>query len=287
MGRCLLFMLLICCLCVSVSWAAQSPHDVITYDVGAFKVSLLSEGQNNGSIDILIGATPEMIKKLAPQKTFPNAANAFLIRTPEQNILVDTGYGAKLLDNLKALGLDPKDIDVLLITHMHRDHIGGMMKDGKKVFPGTKVYLDKIEYEYWMNEPRRRANVEEAMNAYKNGLNLFTPGDINGKFKVLLPGISAIAAYGHTPGHTMYMVESKGQKLLIWGDLTHAMAFQMPYPQVAVTYDVDHKAAVASRKKVLKYVADNKILIAGMHIAFPAMGNISSDSRGGYVFKGL
>jgi glyoxylase-like metal-dependent hydrolase (beta-lactamase superfamily II) len=96
-----------------------------------------------------------------------------------------------------------------------------------------------------------------------------------------------LATYGHTPGHTSFLIESKESKLLIWGDLTHAMAIQMPYPQVAVTYDVNPEGAVQSRKAVLTYVSENHIPVAGMHIAYPAIGEIKSISDGGYQFLPL
>jgi glyoxylase-like metal-dependent hydrolase (beta-lactamase superfamily II) len=104
---------------------------------------------------------------------------------------------------------------------------------------------------------------------------------------MLLPDIQGIAAYGHTPGHTAFMVGSSGQQMLIWGDLTHATPVQMPYPQLAVTYDVDPNQAVASRMKILEYIAKNNIPIAGMHIAFPGMGHVKANSEGGYAFTPL
>ena len=261
--------------------------DVYTYNVGSVKVSMLSERQGRGNTDILIGATPEMIAKIAPDKEYPNAINIFLVQTGVENILVDTGFGLKLEEHLKHFKLEPKDIHSVLITHMHRDHIGGLLKDGKQRFPNAKVYLDKNEYAYWMDDPQRKASVEHVVNAYKDKLHLFTAGDLNGKSQKLFPEVSAIAAYGHTPGHTVYMIESKGEKLLIWGDLTHAMAFQMPYPKVSVTYDVSSSKAAQTREQILRYVSENKISVAGMHIAFPGMGKVSSDAKGGYIFKPL
>jgi len=102
----------------------------------------------------------------------------------------------------------------------------------------------------------------------------------------VLKGVSAIAAYGHTPGHTMFLVESGGKKLLVWGDLTHAMAIQMPRPSVSVTYDSDPVAAAEARKEVLKYVSENKIPVAGMHVAYPGVGGVETDPEnpGGYKF---
>jgi glyoxylase-like metal-dependent hydrolase (beta-lactamase superfamily II) len=249
--------------------------------VGDYKVYLLSEGQQKGNTGILIGATPEMIAEQIPDGTFPNAANAFLVQTPDKNILVDTGFGRLLFENLKSTGLDANQIDVVLITHMHGDHIGGLLKNGQVLFPNAQLYISQPERDYWAGE--KNAGAVAVLNAYEQQLVLFEPNSLDSLSQSLLPGIIPVATYGHTPGHTSFLVESKGDKLLIWGDLTHAMAIQMPYPQVAVTYDVNPEEAVQSRQAVLKYVSENAIPVAGMHIAYPAMGKVQA-SGSGYEF---
>ncbi|MDR0864008.1 MAG: MBL fold metallo-hydrolase [Candidatus Symbiothrix sp.] len=266
----------------TISVKAQSNSPLFSENVGDYKVYLLSEGQQKGNTGILIGATPEMIAEQIPEGTFPNASNAFLIQTPDKNILVDTGFGRLLFDNLESIGLDAKQIDVVLITHMHGDHIGGLLKDGQIAFPNADLYIAQPEHDYWVNQ--NNAGAINVINAYKKQLNLFEPNELENIITPLLPGITPVAAYGHTPGHTVFLVESNEDKLLIWGDLTHAMAIQMPYPQVAVTYDVNPEEAVQSREVILKYVAENKIPIAGMHIAYPAVGEIKKICGKGYEF---
>ena len=266
---------------------AQDVKDTYTYKVGLFDITLLAESQGQGNKDILIDATPEMMQECAPDGTFPNAMNAFLVKTPDMNVLVDAGLGIKLFANLESSGVKADQIDVVLITHMHGDHIGGMLKDGEVMFPNAKVYIGKAEHDYWMNaEGNRSQQAKDVIAAYKDKLVLFQPGEIGSKAKDVIPGFTPFAAFGHTPGHTIFQVESDGEKLLIWADLTHAMALQMPYPQVAVTYDTDPAMAIASRIQTLEYVAKNNIPIAGMHIAFPAMGMITKDVSGkGYRFN--
>lgn len=271
------------CLVLFLTGNVFANQNIHTHNVGDFKVSLLSEGQKEGNKSILIGATDKMLSKYAPKGLFPNSVNAFLVRTPSQNILVDTGLGINLIQNLKHLGVSPEKIDILLLTHMHGDHIGGMLRNGEKVFPNAKIYISEPEYNYWTK--KSWDSVSDVATAYKQNIILFKPSKLNGAQKKLISGVTAIEAYGHTPGHTMFLLESKGKKLLIWGDLTHAMAIQMPYPKVAVTYDIDPKQAVETRLKVLKYACKNKIPIAGMHIAYPSMGTITSDSNGGYIFE--
>lgn len=231
-----------------------------------------------------------------PNGNFPNATNAFLVRSSGKNILIDAGYGRNLFTNLKSAGLDANQIDIVLITHMHGDHIGGLLTDGKPSFPNAAFYLSQKEYDYWMSNDEmiklaenRRGSFQSARRviaAYKNNLHLFQPDAIDADAHMMLPNIQGITAYGHTPGHTCFMIGSGKQKLLIWGDLTHAMAIQMKYPQVAVTYDVNPEQAIIYRKAILEYVAKNNIPIAGMHIAFPGIGNVETAEEG-YVFTSI
>ncbi|MDR2039097.1 MAG: MBL fold metallo-hydrolase [Bacteroidales bacterium] len=263
----------------------SAQQNVITFDFGSYAVSLLSEGQRQGNTGILIGATDEMLKECVPDGKFPNATNVFLVETGEKTILFDAGYGRNLFDNLKKLKRSADDVDIVILTHMHGDHIGGLLRDGKKSFPKAMLYIPRPEHDYWMSDKAgNSANARKVIEMYKDKLQLFEPGTIE-KPQELIKGIKSVAAYGHTPGHTGYLLESDGSKLLIWGDLTHAMAIQMSYPQVAVTYDVDPQMAVKYRQEILKYVSENKIPIAGMHIQYPAIGNVRKKASGGYEFN--
>jgi len=260
----------------------QNTKNVFSVPVGDYTVYLLLEGQGEGNTSILIGATPEMIAKAIPNGTYPIATNAFLVQTPDKNILIDTGVGRLLLDNLEFLGLSADEIDAILITHMHGDHIGGLLKAGQVVFPNAELYISQPEYDYWASFANRQAL--DVLAAYENQLVLFTPNELTDISTPLFPGVFAIATYGHTPGHTVYLIQSGRDKLLIWGDLTHAMAIQMPYPQIAVTYDVCLEEAVLSRKAILKYVSENRISVGGMHIVCPGVGIIQPGDEIGYIF---
>jgi glyoxylase-like metal-dependent hydrolase (beta-lactamase superfamily II) len=269
---------------------------VMTFDIGYAQVSVLSEEQRNGRVDALTGATPQMIQTYLPDSVYPSAVNAFLVRMPDSNILVDAGYGRKLFDNLQSLGMTAGDINVVLLTHLHGDHIGGLLRDEQPAFAQAELYLSQPEYDYWMSDqamqavPDRRNGFLQARKmiaAYKEKLHLFLPADLGAEASAqpLLPGVRGIAAYGHTPGHTAYLFESGGARLLIWGDVNHAMRIQMPCPDVTYARDTDPVQSVETRKRVLSYVATKNIPIAGMHIAFPGIGDVLSTGNGSYAFE--
>ena len=251
----------------------QLNMNVFTQTIGTAQVSLLSEGQNTGNSATLIGATSDMFREFAPDSTYPSAVNAFVVQLPGHTILIDAGFGNRLQQNLKSLGITATQIDILALTHLHGDHIGGMLRNEKPVFPNATVYVSQAEYDYWTSDeamnslPENRrggfAGARKVLEAYKDRLHLINVREIGETPEPLVPGFYGIAAYGHTPGHTMFMVESGADKFLIWGDITHATAIQMPYPAVAVTYDVNPGQAVATRHKVMDYAARHHIPVAG------------------------
>jgi glyoxylase-like metal-dependent hydrolase (beta-lactamase superfamily II) len=255
---------------------------------------MFSEGQNEGNESVLLNATPEMKQKTMPNGVYPTATNMFLVRTPTENILIDAGFGRKIDAQLETIGITAEDIHKIFLTHMHGDHVGGLLLNDEPRFKNATLYIPLPEHSYWANTEimysfpiEKRSGffmAKKVMEAYRHNILLFEPGVLNSVIKPLTTEIHAIAAYGHTPGHTLYMIESERQKLLIWGDLTHAMAIQMPYPQVAVTYDTDPETAVRSRVEILEYVTQHAITIAGMHVAYPAIGNIKRNEESGYRF---
>jgi len=265
---------------------AQGNPNIFTFKFGKAEVSLLSEGQDSGNSTSLVGATSEMIKKCLPNGTFLRSYNAFLVRVSGKIILVDTGYGRNLFDNLKSLDVAPEKIDVILLTHVHGDHIGGLInKEGKAAFPNATVYISKVEYDYITNGDPKNESIRKVIETYRSSrLRIFQPAEIDENPTELFPGIQAFSAYGHTPGHTIFMVVSENEKFLLWGDITQAMAIQIPYPEVGVS-DWNLGASVAARKKALEYVAVNNIPVGGSHIAYPGMGRVVKTLEGGYVFE--
>ena len=278
-------------------FSQDSENNVVTFALGSFDITILSEGAQTRKADNLIGLTPEISQKYAPEGTFETSINAFLVRTLDQNILVDAGTGSNLLDNLKIVGLTPEQINIVLITHMHGDHIGGLMNNGKIVFPNAEIYIPQPEHDYWMSDAamnqipeNQRGGFIQARNvikAYKNKLHLFAPVELGSTTNNLFPGFQGIAAYGHTPGHTGYMIESDNIQTFIWADLAHVMRIQMPHPEVAISFDSNPEQAVVIRKSILEYVTKNKIPVAGMHIVSPGIGDVSKSKieKDGYAFE--
>jgi glyoxylase-like metal-dependent hydrolase (beta-lactamase superfamily II) len=260
---------------------------VRTYNVGDFQVSILSEGGQNANSSLLNGTTPEMLRKYLPDGTFPLEIQAFLVRTSDKTVLIDAGVGRNLFKNLHSLATTEEQVDVILLTHMHGDHIGGLLREGKKAFPNADLYLSQVEYDYWTGEKERGADARKVIDAYKDRLHLFIPNELGKDTPNLFPGFQAVAAYGHTPGHTAFLIESGESRLLIWGDTAHAMPVQMPHPEVTLTFDFHPEQAAQTRKSILEYVVKNKIRVAGAHIKFPAIGDITAGKEEGYEFISL
>jgi glyoxylase-like metal-dependent hydrolase (beta-lactamase superfamily II) len=265
--------------------------------VGDIEVTPISDGTVDLPMDQLLHQKPELTKA-ALEKNFlkvplETSDNAFLINTGSKLVLVDTGAGAlfgptlgKFVQNLKNAGYQPEQIDEIYITHMHGDHVGGLVHDGQRVFPNAVVRAGKADADFWLS----KANMDKAP-ADKKGFFQGAMASINpyvqaGKFKAidsngeLVPGVTAMAEHGHTPGHTTYVVESRGQKLWLIGDLIHVAAVQMDNPQVTIGFDSDEKAAYASRKKVFDEAAKNGALVGGAHLQFPGLGHLQTQGKG-------
>lgn len=275
----------------SFTLAIAQVQGLFKYKVGDYEVILLSDGAGQGNAALLIGATPEMIQQTMPDSTYSTAINYFLVKADGKNYLIDTGLGNSLAENLYRAGVSPDEIQTIFLTHLHGDHIGGLLKEGNKVFPNAVIRLSGAEKDYWTNDialslasdngRKSFFSVRRMLQAYEPHTEVFTP------MKAELPegdGFFFIEAYGHTPGHTAVLLQSKGERLLIWGDLIHAAAIQMPYPEVALTYDVDPELAVRTRQEILNFAAGNQIPVAGMHIPYPAVGTLETNAANGYRF---
>jgi glyoxylase-like metal-dependent hydrolase (beta-lactamase superfamily II) len=269
--------------------------------VGDIEVTVLNDGTVQLPVaDLLTNAKPGEVDKAlanAYQKSpVETSFNGFLINTGSKLVLVDTGAGTffgptlgNLVKNLKASGYQPEQVDEIYITHMHSDHIGGLVAAGKAVFPNAIVRADKHEADYFLSQANLDKAADKEKGQFQNPQAAFKPYIDAGHFKAieadgeLVPGVKSRATYGHTPGHTIYFVESKGQKLALWGDLMHVAAVQFPDPAVTLKFDSDSKAAAEQRKKAYAEAAKEGYLVAGAHLSFPAIGRIRAEGKG-YVW---
>lgn len=209
-------------------------------------------------------AVPDSLwEALGLQEGVPSSVSCFLLKAEGKTILLDAGLGApvsRLLPKLKESGVAPADLKLIYITHMHPDHIGGLLKDGQTVFPNAELWINSVEAKAWEAMNGKKAALPHAvLAAYKEKLHLFEAGD------TLAGGVSTIAAYGHTPGHTVFQKDS----ILVIADLMHGAALQLEHPEYCPTYDMDPQAATESRKHILKYARENNLTMYGMHLPAP------------------
>ena len=196
-------------------------------------------------------------------KGVPSSMSCLLLETEGKTILLDAGLGSpfsQLLPKLKEKGVTPEELQLIYITHLHPDHIGGLLKQGKVVFPNAEIYVNRVEAEAWLAiEGDRSQLAKSVLEAYKSRLHLFEAGD------TLEGGVKSIAAYGHPPGHTVFQKDS----ILVIADLIHGAALQLEHPEYCPTYDMDPEAARESRLRILKYARDNNLTMYGMHLPSP------------------
>ncbi|MFH1029128.1 MAG: MBL fold metallo-hydrolase [Pseudomonadota bacterium] len=268
--------------------------------LGQFEVTALYDGAIQLDTKLLHNTPTELNKLLARMFVAPprmqTAVNAFLINTGKNLVLVDAG-AAKLigpslgfvLQNMRAAGYDPAQVDTVIITHLHRDHIGGLADaSGQPVFPKARIFVSKEDNDFWLSQKIADASPEKMQPSFKAARDTAAPYQKGGQWQtfsegsVLVPGIKAVKANGHTPGHTAFSVESEGQKLLIWGDIVHAHAVQFARPDVSIEFDIDEKQAIATRKGIFKTMAITKSLVAGMHLPFPGIGHVRWDGKESY-----
>lgn len=266
--------------------------------VGDFEVIALSDGTVLLPIlDLLTNTKPgEVERRLADARLktpYDTSINAYLIIAGSKLVMVDAGSGEllapaanKLVAGLKSAGYEPEQITDILITHMHRDHIGGLMDGARMAFPNAVVHTDKREVEFWLDPANLKRAEESKKNGFREATAKVKPYVDAGKVKTfdgdsqLFPGIRSIAAPGHTPGHSFYAIESKGEKMVFWGDIMHVAEVQFPNPAITITFDVDSKAAAAQRQKAFADAAKNGYWVAPAHVSFPGVGHLRADGTG-------
>lgn len=266
--------------------------------LGSFEVTALSDGTVKLPVDkLLTNVKPATVEQLlarsylkAPVET---SVNAYLVNTGSKLVLIDAGAAGlfgptlgRLMTHLKASGYTPEQVDEIYVTHMHADHVGGLVADGKPAFPNATVRAHVKEGDFWLSTANMDKAPADAKGFFQGAMASLNPYVAAGKFKPfdgeteLVPGIRAVPATGHTPGHTVYAVESEGNKLVVWGDLMHVASVQFVQPAVTITFDSDSKAAAPQRIKHYADAAKKGYFVAVAHISFPGIGQLRADGKG-------
>jgi glyoxylase-like metal-dependent hydrolase (beta-lactamase superfamily II) len=266
--------------------------------LGDFEVTALSDGVVALPVDKLLTNTkPEKtlkaLQKYHLSSPTETSVNGYLINTGSKLVLIDTGAATlfgptlgRLANSLKAAGYTPDQVDEVYITHMHGDHVGGLMQGDQLAFPNAIVRADQHDADFWLSQANMDKAPADAKGAFQGAMASINPYIKAGKFKTfngdteLVAGVKAVAARGHTPGHSVYLVESKGQKLMLWGDLMHVAAVQFENPSVTISFDSDSKAAMAARKKAYADAAQQGYMVGATHVSFPGLGYVRTEGKG-------
>lgn len=271
--------------------------------VGDTEVTALNDGTIDFPMDtLLVGESPAQILgayKHAFQKLpAESSMNQFLVNTGTRLVLVDAGAGAyfgptlgNTVTNLRAAGYTPEQVDDVVITHMHADHIGGLVHDGKRAFPNAVLRIAKADLAFWMSPANKTRAPEGVRASFAVAQEAISPYIEAGKLQPfegrteIVPGVTALPAPGHTAGHTYYAIESRGERLLVWGDVVHSAAVQFRDPSVRIAWDSDDHAAENARERIFAEAASKGYLVAGAHLPFPGIGHVTNAGEaGGYAF---
>jgi len=265
--------------------------------LGDFEVTAVSDGTVQLPVDELL-QQPAAKTKAALAKDHlavptETSVNAFLVNTGSKLVLVDTGAGnlfgptlGKLLDNIRAAGYTPEQVDDIVITHLHPDHIGGALAQGTMAFPKATIHVDKRDADFWLSKARMDAAPSESKAYYQGAKASLDPYMAAGKYKTfetdgeIVPGVRSVATHGHTEGHTAYVVESKGQKLVLIGDLIHVGAVQFEHPEVTIKFDTDQRRAAKARAEVFAEAAKEGAWVGASHLPFPGLGHLQAVGKG-------
>ncbi|MBP1204653.1 glyoxylase-like metal-dependent hydrolase (beta-lactamase superfamily II) [Duganella sp. 1411] len=265
--------------------------------LGDFEVTVLNDGTLDLPVNKLLkqpaAKTDAALAKVFEKSPIQTSVNGFLINTGSKLILIDAGAASlfgptlgQLVGNLKASGYKPEQVDEIYITHMHSDHVGGLASNEQRVFPNAIVRAGKLDADYYLNQANLDKAAPEAKDSFQGPMVSINPYVKAGKFQPivanseLVPGIKSYFNGGHTVGHITYVVESKGQKLVLLGDLLHVQGVQFDDPGVGIQFDTDSTIAIAERKEAFAAAAKGGYLIGAAHLSFPALGHVRAQGKG-------
>jgi glyoxylase-like metal-dependent hydrolase (beta-lactamase superfamily II) len=277
---------------------AQAPG-IYHYAVGDTLVTALNDGMFEGAFAMLPAfdaAEAERLHTAAFRAIPPKlAVNCFLIWMADRLVLVDSGCGGafgpgmgKLAQWLRAVGVEPGDVDTILATHLHPDHVGGLVDAaGAAIFPKAELVVSEADAAFWGDDATlagaptddARSYVQLAratLSAYGDRTRRLTTGEA-------LPGVTLVPEPGHTPGHSGWLLSSGAASLLIWGDIVHMPGIQFAHPEAGMGFDTDGAQAIATRRRVFDMAATDRLAVAGMHLDFPTFAHVVP-AGSGYAF---
>lgn len=256
-----------------------------TIDIGAEFISGFDQSQADAALD------RQHLSAFNGAMAIP--VLGYVVDTGTQKIAVDCGtlegFAPRLAGYhaaLKQAGIDSADIDVVLATHLHPDHIGGLSKDGARLFPNAEIHVGAAEYEFWHGSVAD--GLPDQMQPFVQIARGFLKPYV-GRIKTfgadaeVIPGVQAVSMPGHTPGHAGFRFHSEGQDLLIWGDLIHLTKLQFDYPDWTIAFDMDPAQTQETRARVLDMAAAEGMMVTGSHLDFPGFGFVERHG-GGFRF---
>lgn len=277
----------------------SQPSGLYHLAIGDILVTAVNDGTFQASFDLIAGierAECERIERAAFRPIPPKMTmNAFLLQLADRLVLIDCGCGTSMgptlgmvCRNLAGMGVTPADIDTILVTHMHPDHVNGLVDgNNEAVFPNAELLVNEKELGFFLDpDSPSRSPDGEPQDFFPNFRRVSKP--YMGRIRTIkdgpvLPGVTAITQPGHTPGQTGWIVESGGDAVMIWGDVVHMPNLQFTAPEAGTTLDIDREQAVATRRRTLDMVSADRLRVAGIHMDFPAFGHV--ERRGsGYAF---
>jgi glyoxylase-like metal-dependent hydrolase (beta-lactamase superfamily II) len=270
------------------------------YKVGEFEVTSINDGsrtfampdgfvKNVGKEEALAAAEAAYMPK--DQVTVP--FNPQIVNTGSKLVLIDAGYGPGIAPSvgllpagMAAAGIDPKAIDVVVLSHLHPDHINGVKTaDGKLAFPNAELKVPALDWAFWMNDENMAKASSDMMKAYFQNVRKILADQAGkvGKYEwgqEVAPGITAIDAHGHTPGHTAFAVASGSARVLIQSDVTNIPELFLRHPDWHVAFDIDPVVAAQTRHKIYDMAAAERMTVVGFHFQFPSIGHVEKEGTG-------
>ena len=271
------------------------------YKLGAFELTVIADSEAfiDGPFPIIgANATEDEVRalmrdNLLPETRYQPGFSPLVLNTGRELVLFDTGNGENgfvprpnggwLAAGLAPAGIRAEDVDVVVLSHGHPDHVGGLMEGGRPLFPNARYAISAIEYDYWTPEGKHTGDLEKFATVFRTNtkaiadrFTFLKPGD------AVVPGVTAIEAYGHTPGHLNFRIESAGQAIYFWGDCAHHQVASLARPDWHCVFDNDKEQGAATRKRVYDMLATERIAVIGYHMPFPSVGYIERQGPSGY-----